>query len=476
MTGEAAGNGVRLPHGAQDPAEWRRRIGLPEMKNRTWPVFLIGLGSLLLLIFLPGIAALQQSAHIYDDIRAIQRSHESVQNSLFEVERRVLQMSVTVRDFLIDNSPQTASTYRRRFEAIGSAIENRLQSLAESAPADQSGMFDRLRHQLREYNTTMAPVFNWSPADRAARATFFLREQQRPRREAIIAIADEIGRLNAENFRNRYDDLNASQRRFRQQLEVAVAVAVLLGAAVAIATTLRIFVLEAHFKRQRLATERAEKELRGLSARLRQAQEEERRALSRELHDEVGQLLTALRIELGTLERLRQDPGHQFSGHLAEAKSLAEGTLRTVRDMAVGLRPSVLDLGLEPALQWQARQFMRNTGTEASLEVDGNLPALPEAYLTCVYRIVQEALTNSARHSEAKRVHISVASSGCELSVAVRDDGVGFRDNWTATRGLGLIGIEERARELGGMVSIESQIGQGASIQVRLPLPESAAA
>ena len=446
------------------------------MTNRTWPVFLVGLGSLLLLIFLPGIAALRQSAQIYDDIRTIQQTQEHVQSSLFEVERRVLQMSLTVRDFLLDTSPQTASMYRERFERLRTATETHLQSLAAKAPQDQTGMFDRLRQQFRNYTSTMAPVFAWSPDDRVTRGTYFLREQQRPRREAILGITEEIGRLNGENFRSRFDEINASQRRFRNQLQTAVTVAILLGAAVALATTFRIFVLESHSKRQRAAMETAEKELRGLSARLMQAQEEERRALSRELHDEVGQLLTALRIELGTVERLRYESGELFHERLAEAKSLAEQTLRTVRDMAVGLRPSVLDLGLEPALQWQARQYSRSTGTEASVRVDGNLPALPEIYLTSVYRIIQEALTNSARHSQAKRVDISVTAAHGELAVNVRDDGVGLRENWAAQRGLGLIGIEERARELGGHVGIQSEGGKGVSIHVTLPLPRGAAA
>jgi signal transduction histidine kinase len=446
------------------------------MNKRTWPVFLIGLGSLLLLIFLPGITALRQSEQIYDDIRGIQMSHERIQSGLFDVERHVLQMSVTVRDFLLDNSPQTSSLYLQQFNSIRATVEKRLQLLAESTPRDQAGMFDRLANQLREYTSTMIPVFAWSPAERTARGTFFLREQQRPRRESILAITDEIGRLNAENFRTRYDNINASQRRFRRQMEVAVAFAVLLGAGIALATTIRIFALERHFRQQRLATERAEKELRGLSARLMQAQEDERRALSRELHDEVGQLVTALGIEVGTLERLRHETGDQFDRHLAQAKDLAKETLRTVRDMAVGLRPFVLDLGPEPALQWQARQFSRSTGTEASVVVDGNLPGLPDSYLTCVYRIVQEALTNSARHSKAKRVDISVTSSGSEISVTVRDDGVGLPENWNETRGLGLIGIEERARELGGTVNIGASDGKGVSIQVRLPVPEGAEA
>ena len=109
-----------------------------------------------------------------------------------------------------------------------------------------------------------------------------------------------------------------------------------------------------------MATEQAEEDMRLLSTQLMRAQEEERRNISRELHDEVGQTLTELRMELGTLERLRAEP-EEFSAHLREAKALAEQTLRAIRDLAVGLRPSVLDLGLVPALQWQVRHFSKQS-------------------------------------------------------------------------------------------------------------------
>lgn len=337
-------------------------------------------------------------------------------------------------------------------------------------------MFDRLLRQLSGYWTSIRPVFAWSPQERSGRGTYFLREQQRPRREAILAIADEIGTLNIDNFQRRYAEIRSSQQRYRNQLEIAIAGAFFIGAVIAGATIIRISILERQSEAQRQATESAEKELRTLSTRLMQAQEEERRTISRELHDEVGQTLTGLRIELGTLDKLRSDPGDKFRAHLDEAKVLTEQTMRTVRDIAMGLRPSVLDLGLEPALQWQARHFSRRTGTEASVKVEGDLPPLPDSHLTCIYRIVQEALTNSARHANASKVEIAVASRTSELELVVRDDGVGLAGNWADRRGLGLVGIEERAREIGGSVTIESDHGNGVSIRVRLPLTAGASA
>lgn len=286
---------------------------------------------------------------------------------------------------MLDESPGAADTYRKRFRDLRSLTESRIASVAKRLTGDQVGMFDSLREQLLEYWDNLEPVFEWPPPQRTSRGALFLQQQQRPRRQAILAIADEIRRLNAESYRRRYEEMNRSQRRSRLQFEIAIAVTFLIGFGVALATSARVWVLERQSREQRMATERAEQQLRNLSARLMDAQEEERRTISRELHDEVGQMLTGLRIELGTLDKLRTEPSEQFTENLNEAKTLAEQTLRTVRDIAVGLRPSVLDLGLEPALQWQVRYFSRKTGTAASVQIDACLTSLPDSYLTCIY-------------------------------------------------------------------------------------------
>lgn len=442
------------------------------LRTRTWPVFLIGLGTLLLLIFLPGIAAIRQSAAMFDEVRRVQGSYEQTQQSLVMIERLILQASILVREFLLDTAPDVAPRYKDEFRRIRAGIEQHLIQLAEALGSGDATRLDRLRDQVAGYWTTLQPVFEWTPKQRAARGTYFLREQQRPRRESVLAIAEQIGALVASNYTRRYEELESSQRTYRRQLGTVVAVAFLLGVGVALATTGRIAILEKRTAHHQQETERAEREMRSLSARLMQAQEDERRTISRELHDEVGQGLTALRMELGALDRLRTAGAADFEAHLEEAKSLSEQALRTVRDIAVGLRPSVLDLGLGPALQWQARQFSRRTGIEASVHFDDSLPAISDEVATCVYRIVQEALTNSLRHADAKQVDIRVSAHDGSLQATIRDNGVGLPRGWDKGGGLGLIGMEERARELGGTVDIGSERGKGMSIHVYLPLTQ----
>jgi signal transduction histidine kinase len=141
------------------------------------------------------------------------------------------------------------------------------------------------------------------------------------------------------------------------------------------------------------------------------------------------------------------------------------------------LRPSVLDdLGVGPGLEWQGREFSRRTGIPVEVLVEGLPPDVPEAHRTCVYRVVQEALTNCARHAEAHRIRIALHTQAGRLCLTVQDDGRGVPPEIRDLRrgssvGLGLLGIEERVRELGGTFSIHSQKGKGTLLQIMLPLP-----
>jgi signal transduction histidine kinase len=148
--------------------------------------------------------------------------------------------------------------------------------------------------------------------------------------------------------------------------------------------------------------------------------------------------------------------------------------VRTVRDLALGLRPSMLDdFGLQPALEWHVRDFTRRYGVNVDLHVAGNFDALPDAYRTCVYRAVQEALTNCIRHANARSIQVAIIGRQDRLDVSVIDDGIGL----AARRGdgLGLRGIEERVKELDGVMTIDSAPAEGTTLAIRLPLPVASA-
>jgi len=220
--------------------------------------------------------------------------------------------------------------------------------------------------------------------------------------------------------------------------------------------------------------EHARSELRELSDRLVNAQEDERRKLSRELHDELGQTMSALVTDIGRLDReAPADP--VYREHLAHVRQLAEANVRSVRDIALLLRPSMLDdLGLIPALNWQAREMRRRHGLKVRMVAVGVDEELDDAYRTCIYRVVQEALNNCVKHAAATEVEITVRQDPNGLQLTVRDDGRGFNPN--TDRGMGLLGMGERVSRLGGVLKIEAatsspaqNAGKGTLLSVVFP-------
>jgi signal transduction histidine kinase len=235
--------------------------------------------------------------------------------------------------------------------------------------------------------------------------------------------------------------------------------------------------LEREVERRLQETTEARADLQTLSAGLVRAQEEERRTLARELHDEVGQSLSAIMMEAGSMSA-SSDPS-EVHDRTASIGRIAQKTLNAVRDLALLLRPSMLDdFGLVPALNWHAREMSKRTGLNIRIAADDIPPELPEEHTTCVYRVVQEAINNAVRHAGARNVQVIVKNGalndfgrrGFSLQFSIQDDGSGF--DHRAVRGLGLLGMEERVRRLGGIWRIDSRPGQGTTVYAELPLPE----
>jgi signal transduction histidine kinase len=224
-------------------------------------------------------------------------------------------------------------------------------------------------------------------------------------------------------------------------------------------------------QKQLRANEQSTRDLQYLSARLMTAQEEERRNVARELHDEVGQALTAVKVELSVTQRRLN--GTPQSNALLEAQEITDNALQTVRDMSQLLHPAALDdLGLSAAVEWQARTFEVRHAIRVDVEHAGLSQRLPREVEVAAYRIVQEALTNVAKHSSATACRICLARTEAELAISIEDDGAGFdlSDGAAARRGLGLVGMRERAALLAGEVSLSSERGRGTRVAARLPL------
>jgi signal transduction histidine kinase len=216
--------------------------------------------------------------------------------------------------------------------------------------------------------------------------------------------------------------------------------------------------------------QRKEESRRQLLDKLITAQEEERRRVSRELHDEVGQSLTALIMNLASAEAAVPPELDGIRRQLGELRALLAATLEEIRRLMVDLRPTLLDdLGLIPAIQWFVETYLGRAKIEHRLEVTGHRRRLPPHVETALFRIVQEAITNIVRHSGARRAEVRLDFRDGLVAAEIMDDGKGFalRD---ARHGLGLLGMEERATFLGGSWRIDAEPGAGTRISLEIPL------
>jgi PAS domain S-box-containing protein len=215
---------------------------------------------------------------------------------------------------------------------------------------------------------------------------------------------------------------------------------------------------------------KSQAQLQDLSARRENAREEERKRIARDLHEELGQMLTALRMGVSTLPLRYGDTAPGLADRSRGMLELIDQTIRGVRDVVTSLRPTVLDTGIEPGLEWLAREFTRHNGVECVVHAVQVRPKLPDTVATAVFRVAQEALTNIARHAQAERVDMTLERKGQEWILQIRDDGDGFDPSVRHPEAMGIAGMEERALMLGGTLDIASQLGFGTTVTLRFPI------
>lgn len=425
-------------------------------------------GALLLMIALAASGVWRSATTAQDRVADLHESSSFAATALSAIRSDVYQTAILTRDYLLDGDRSRAAEYVEQFELIQKDLDTAFKALQKlSQDEDQRQALARLQQEVGGYVAPTAAALDWTPEEKLHRGSALLRQRVRRREEifALVSRAENLIRNNME--RERLRATHADQE-FRRSFGWIMGAALGIGAAIAALTLSRMI----HLENQ---SQTAEVKLRELSAQLRTAQEDERKHLSRELHDEVGQMLTGLRMELAALGRLNWTTDDDVGGRITHAKATVEQTLKLVRNIAMLARPSMLDdLGLGPAIAWQTKEFSRTTGVEVQTSIDAVADALPDSYRTCIYRVVQEALTNCARHAAASRIEVTLKSAGGALRMSIQDNGTGFDRTLKGKRGMGLVGMEERVRELGGRIAVRSAPGAGTQIDVELPAPRSA--
>ena len=427
--------------------------------------FLLGgaFAALLLVIGVSAAAVWWNARAVQQDLTNLHDVHMRANAALAAIRSDVYLTGILTRDYLLDSSEVTGDPqYINQFNSIREDTERNFATLEQARQdEEQRAALATLKRQIRvQYWEPNFEALAWTPEEKAANRGNLLSKLVK-RRQEVVSLAAQVEKLIATNFLNERQRAATAGQAFRSSFGWIMLLTLLLGLAISGVALMRMNTLERQSRE-------AESELRRLSGQIRMAHEEERKHLSRELHDEVGQLLTGLRMELAALVRVNDSSERAL--RLENSKRTVENLIGSIRNITLLLRPSMLDdLGLAAALSWLIKENTRTSGIEIRAKLDAGADSLPEAHRTCLYRVVQEALTNIARHSGARQAEVLVQTEAGWVIANIIDDGRGFDPELGKERGLGLIGMEERVRELGGRIRLVSSPGRGARVEVHLP-------
>jgi signal transduction histidine kinase len=405
---------------------------------------------------------------------AINSRYMRAQDLLTEMRGHVLMGSVYVRDGLLDSNPENVAAYRVQLEESYRAAD---QALGQYVPViDVPGehkRIARLRHELEGVRRTLVELLETDSQRWPASAGALLRGRIMPKREGVMRISKQVQALNRRAFVQQQKEIAALYRLTQRHVWQGFGLAVAASFGIALLAMIYAGRLEKRIQRQRLKDIDTARDLQRLSSQLLTAQDEERRSIARELHDEVGQVLTAVKVELSLAQHAIEAAGAP-PNLLQDARSITDGALHTVRDLSHLLHPALLDdLGLGAATASYIKGFGRRHGVAVALLHEGVDDRLSPDIESAAFRIVQEALTNVARHAHARGCRVYLRRLTTTLLVTIEDDGIGFDPATahapTAARGLGLISIRERVAQLQGTLCIEAAEGKGVRLTVELP-------
>jgi signal transduction histidine kinase len=431
-------------------------------------VLAAGFGGMLLIFLLAGVDAVQLLRNMRSQNVVLREASLNRSHRLASVRSCVLLTQTYIGDVVMDSDQGHAGEHLAQLDDTWSHMLADMADYQTTTP-DETALIIGLRDSLDQHRREVNRAMQWPAAERRRREAVFYSDEIVPLRTSIVKITTRVADVDARQLASAETQIRREFEDMGRQLTGVLEIA--MGAALLLALSCIVYILKIErqnrLRYQQIAEGRTA--LEQLSARLVSAQEEERRSISRELHDEIGQTLSAVMVDAANLAN-RIPPADTVSrGYLDHIRSLADSSVNSMRNIALLLRPSMLDdLGLIPALEWQAREISRRSGIKIKVTDDQVPESLPDPLRTCIYRVAQEALNNISRHSSAQNAVVSVRRIGQTLTLTVEDDGAGF--TVARTRGLGLLGMEERVKQLAGKLDVESAPGKGTRVRVTLPL------
>ena len=433
---------------------------------------IIGFGGMAIVFLLATIDAVDLLRAMRTENRLLRDAALQRTNHLASIRTSILLTHAYLGDYLLDSDQPRSQVDLAEIRDAWSRSSSDLANY-RSSTLDEEAQVKRLEDLLNRHWQYISRAMS-SASTRTARSPSFYHDEILPLRTSIVEITTQLQGIDTKQaasteveIQSEFEHLGAGLSR---ALNLALGTALLLAAG----CLLYIIRIEGQNSSRYQEVLKARGALEQLSARLVDAQETERRTISRELHDQVGQTLNALLVEAANLAKRIQADDAVSLRYLDNIRKFADSSVNSIRDIALLLRPSMLDdLGLMPALEWQAREVSRRSGVKIAVAADNVSDSLPDEMRTCIYRVAQEALQNVFRHSGAKSAVVTVRQDAGSLVLSVEDDGSGFDPE--KTRGLGMLGMEERVRQLGGRLEVQSASGKGTVLKVTIPNAVAAA-
>ena len=431
-------------------------------------ILLLAFGGLLTLMVVAGLDALHSLRQLDGIERQVNQRYSTHTQALTTILISVHVYHDQMERYLLNGESSEGSIDADDVQNCGAKVRDALQEYPADSEPDEQALLSEIQQKFTEQENSFIILVRQRAGERPQERLERMGEQMMLRRAYILRISREVSSLNDHKLMEAKQYLAGSFRNVQTRLMSMVALSLLAGLLLSLLGGFYILRLERQSRTRYEELVASRQELEALSTRLVDAQEEERRSISRELHDEVGQTLGALLVDLGQLSKLVPAEDNFLQGHIARIKSIVETAVKSIRNLALLLRPPMLDdLGLVPALEWQGREISRRGDMEVDVYSEAVSEQLADDVKVCVYRLVQEALTNAARHSGAKHAQVSVAQSGEKIRAQIVDDGNGFAAE--RVRGMGILGMEERVKRLGGSLIIKSARGKGTTVLAEIP-------
>jgi len=435
------------------------------------PSFRLVAGLVVSLMTIAGVGfyTAHEIRQLRDEQTAISERNRKDSLQLLRIQNNLATLATSMRDMADRTEPYPLVAWRQTFDRLRADLGQALALEQTLAPAERpAAQQDRLQTSVARLWSLVDQMFKAAEAGRDDESIGILRNTVTPQHLELVGMVSQFLVLN-----NRVQEEAAVRNREiyeRVEREIAALVIVLF---LVVAIT-GVWVIRAN-QRAFAQVERVSGELRSLSWRMLRMQEDLQQEFSRELHDEFGQIFTAVGTMLGRVKR-NLPPDSPLVTDLEEVRGIAQQTLEKIRVQSRLLHPVILDdFGLEKALEWFVEQFGRQHGIDARFESRGPIGVVPPEATIHIYRIVQEALTNVSRHSGAKDARVRLAQRDGRIELEIEDHGRGLpQGSDKVDRGIGLVSMRERAELMRGTFSLRPAPGGGLVVSVRVPIVEQA--